>query len=263
MNRRALTRNLLAPCLSLVLIVLIWDAIVVWGHVASYIAPTPWSAFRAVVDDWGTVWPLTWMTITETVYGFVIGALLGFLLGVALGKMPLVQRLVYPVLILTQAVPIVALAPPIVLIFGFALVPKVIIVAWIVFFPVTVSVIGGLSNVDGDLLTLAKVFGANRWRTFWNIEIPSIATPLFSGLKIGATYAVTGAIIAEGAASTGDSLARYQQTANADFHIAAVYGTTVVMTIIGIAWFLLVVGIEYVATPWRHRSTARSWWRGN
>ncbi|EQD43154.1 binding-protein-dependent transport system inner membrane component, partial [mine drainage metagenome] len=138
---------------------------------------------------------LTLGTIRETVYGFVTGAALGLTLGVIMAKVPVLQRLVYPVLVLSQAVPIIALAAPLVLILGFSVAPKVVIVAWIVFFPVTVNVLDGLSHVDQDLINLARVFGAPRWRTFLQIEIPATTTPLFSGLKIGATYAVTGAII--------------------------------------------------------------------
>ena len=132
-----------------------------------------------------------------------------------------------------------------------------VIVVWIVFFPVTVNTLDGLSHVDQDLLNLARVYGAPRWRTFLQIEIPAAATPMFSGLKIGATYAVTGAIIGELYGSNGSSLALYQEHANSNLNTAAVYGTTMLMTAIGISWFLLVVGTEVMVTPWQRRSVAR------
>ncbi|OYV60462.1 MAG: hypothetical protein B7Z69_03995 [Actinobacteria bacterium 21-73-9] len=141
------------------------------------------------------------------------------------------------------------------------MVPKIVIVTWIVFFPVTVNVLDGLGHVDPDLKNLARVYGASRWRTFVQIEVPASTTPLFSGLKIGAIYAVTGAIIGELAASEGNSLALYQEHANSNLNTAAVYGTTMVMTLIGIAWFLLVVAVEVWSTPWQRRTVARRRWR--
>ena len=204
---RKLARNVGVPVLSIVLLFALWQGIVVYFHVAPYIAPRPRQAVLAVTQNWSTLWPLVLGTIRETVYGFIVGAALGIGLGVIMAKVPFLQRLVYPVLVLSQAVPIIALAAPLVLILGFSVTPKVVIVAWIVFFPVTVNVLDGLSHVDQDLVNLARVYGAPRWRTFIQIEIPATATPLFSGLKIGATYAVTGAIIGELAASDGSSLA--------------------------------------------------------
>lgn len=258
---RKLARNVGVPVLSIVLLLALWQGIVVYFHVAPYIAPRPRQAILAVTQNWSTLWPLVLGTIRETVYGFIAGATLGVTLGVIMAKVPVLQRLVYPVLVLSQAVPIIALAAPLVLILGFSVTPKVVIVAWIVFFPVTVNVLDGLSHVDQDLVNLARVYGAPRWRTFIQIEIPATATPLFSGLKIGATYAVTGAIIGELAASDGSSLALYQEHANTNLNTAAVYGTTMLMTVIGISWFLLVVGAEVFATPWQRRTVARRRWR--
>ena len=252
-------RNVGIPVLSIVLLLLLWQAIVIIFHVAPYIAPRPMAAIQSVTDNWGLLWPLVLGTIRETIYGFVCGALLGLGLGVIMAKTPFLHRMVYPVLVLSQGVPIIALGAPLVLILGFGVTPKVVIVAWIVFFPVTVNVLAGLSHVDQDLLNLARVYGASRWRTFWQIEIPASTTSLFAGMKIGATYAVTGAIIGELVSPSGaaGSLALYQETANTNFNVAAVYGTTMVMTAIGISWFLLIVGSEVLATPWQRRTVAR------
>lgn len=260
MRRRAWL-NVAVPLLSLVVLLLVWEAIDVAFHVQSYIAPRPLAAIASVTDNWSTLWPLILGTIRETVYGYGAGALLGFVLGVVMAKVPVLQRLTYPVILISQAVPVIALAPVLVIILGFSVTPKIVIVAWIVFFPVTVNVLDGLGHVDRDLLNLARVYGASRWRTFLQIEVPATATPLFSGLKIGAMYAVTGAIIGELAASDGSSLALYQEHANSNLNTAAVYGTTMVMTVIGISWFLLVLGLEVFATPWRRRSVARRPWR--
>jgi ABC-type nitrate/sulfonate/bicarbonate transport system permease component len=254
---RKVARNVGIPLLSLFLLLAIWQAIVVVFHVAPYITPRPMAAIRSVTGNWSTLWPLVLGTLRETVYGFAVGALLGLFLGAIMAKIPFLLRLVYPVLVLSQAVPNVALAAPLVLVLGFGIAPKIVIVAWIVFFPVAVNVLDGLSHVDQDLVSLARVYGASRWRTFLYVEIPASATQIFTGLKIGATYAVSGAIIGELFGTEGSSLALFQEKANNNFNTAAVYGTTMLMVAIGISWFLLVVCVEIWATPWQRRSVAR------
>ncbi|MSY31952.1 MAG: ABC transporter permease subunit, partial [Actinobacteria bacterium] len=128
-------RNLLGSFLSFVVVLGVWQAIISFGHVAPYVAPTPLDAWRSIASNWSHLWPLTLATVKETLFGFVAGATLGMGLGVLLSKRRFVQRVIYPILILSQAIPIIALAPPLVLVLGFGLTPKVVIVAWIVFFP--------------------------------------------------------------------------------------------------------------------------------
>jgi ABC-type nitrate/sulfonate/bicarbonate transport system permease component len=111
--------------------------------------------------------------------------------------------------------------------------------------------------VDRDLLRLGRALGGGRLRILLVIRLPATVTPLFSGLKLGATYAVTGAIIGQLVASTGQSLAGFQRAANSSIDTPAVWGAALVMTAIGIGWFLLVVGVERLATPWRSRATRR------
>jgi len=250
------------PVLSIGILLLLWEAIVVIFNVQPYIAPRPLAAIQAVTDNWGLLWPLVLDTVRQTIIGFFCGALLGFFFGVVMARIPVIHKLLYPQLIVSQAVPVIALAFPLTAILGFGTSkPIIAIVVWIVFFPVTVNVLDGLSHVDHDLLNLAKVFGASRWRTFWQIEVPASMTPLFSGLKIGAAYAVTGAIIGQGASPAGSSLEQYQVHANQNFDVAGVYGTTMLMAAIGVSWFLAVVGTEVFATPWQRRTTARRWRR--
>jgi len=257
MNWRTPARVVLIPVVSILLVFLVWDLIIRIFNVEPFVAPSPGEALGALRDNWSILWPLAIETIRETVYGFVLGAVLGFVLAVAMAQTRIVQGLVYPVLITSQAVPIIAIAAPLVILLGFGIWPKIVIVAWIVFFPVAVSVLDGLANVDDDLLKLAHVMGGTRARVFFKIRLPATVSPLYSGLKIGATYAVTGAIIGELVASTGSSLAGFQRTANSSLDTPAVWGTTILMTAIGIGWFLLVMTFERLTTPWRTRNTAR------
>jgi ABC-type nitrate/sulfonate/bicarbonate transport system permease component len=235
----------------------VWNLVIFAFGLQPYALPTPQSSVATIYDRWSTYQPLTVQTIAETAYGFLIGAAIGFVLGVVMSASKLVQRLIYPTLITSQAVPIVAIAAPLAILFGFGLLPKLVIVAWVVFFPVVVNVLDGLAHVDQDLVNLARVMGAKRTRAFLAIQLPATLSPLFSGLKIGATYAVTGAVIGEWVASSQYGLGTYLQTANASLDTQGVMGATILLTAIGIASFLLVVAAEAVATPWRTRSTAR------
>jgi ABC-type nitrate/sulfonate/bicarbonate transport system permease component len=247
----------LAPIASLVLVVGVWALIIRVFDIPTFVAPSPLEALGALREDWPTLQPLALETIRETAYGFAIGAVLGFLLAVAMAQTRALQGLIYPILIASQAVPIIAIAAPLVIMLGFGIGPKIALVAWIVFFPVAVNVLDGLANVDRDLLRLGRALGGGRLRILLVIRLPATVTPLFSGLKLGATYAVTGAIIGQLVASTGQSLAGFQRAANSSIDTPAVWGAALVMTAIGIGWFLLVVGVERLATPWRSRATRR------
>jgi ABC-type nitrate/sulfonate/bicarbonate transport system permease component len=241
---------------AIALIFGVWNAVIWLFGLQPYVLPTPQSAISAVAGQWSTLAPLTWQTLKETAEGFFIGSVTGFVLAVVMSAFRPVQRLVYPALIGSQAVPIVAIAAPLVILFGFGMLPKLVIVAWIVFFPVVVNVLDGLAHIDQDLLNLSRVLGAQRTREFIHIRLPATLSPLFSGLKIGATYAVTGAVIGEWTASSQQGLGTYLLSANSSFNVQVVFGVTLLLTAIGILSFLLVTAIETVATPWRSRSTA-------
>lgn len=254
--RKSAVRVALAA-LAVGLIFGVWNFVIFAFHLKAYALPTPQDSVRTVYDRWSVFQPLTVQTVEETAYGFGIGAAIGFLLGVFMSASTTVQRLIYPSLITSQAVPIVAIAAPLAILFGFGILPKLIIVAWVVFFPVVVNVLSGLANVDRDLINLARVTGAKRARAFLVIQLPATLSPLFSGLKIGATYAVTGAVIGEWVASLQQGLGTYLLTANSSLDTLGVMGATILLTAIGVASFLLVTAVEAFATPWRTRSTAR------
>jgi ABC-type nitrate/sulfonate/bicarbonate transport system permease component len=249
--------RLAMAALAVGLIFGVWNLVIFAFDLKAYALPTPQSSVSAIYHRWSIFQPLTVQTIRETAYGFLIGAAIGFFLGVFMSASKTVQRLVYPALITSQAVPIVAIAAPLAILFGFGVLPKLVIVAWVVFFPVVVNVLDGLAHVDRDLVNLARVMGAKRARAFLAIQLPATLSPLFSGLKIGATYAVTGAVIGEWVASAQQGLGTYLLTANASLDTQGVMGATIMLTAIGVASFLLVMAVEVLATPWRTRSTAR------
>jgi ABC-type nitrate/sulfonate/bicarbonate transport system permease component len=255
--------RILVPVAAIVGLFVLWGLVVRVFDVAPTTMPAPLDVFRAMRDDWDVLSDRLWTTVTETALGFVVGAIVGFLLAVVMSRLSLLRRLLYPILIATQAIPIPAIAAPIVFVFGFGLLPKVIVVAFIVFFPVVVNVVDGLASVDRDLLNLARVMDGRRIRVFWLIELPATATPLFSALKLGATYAVTGAFLAELLASLTLGLGNYLTIKYSRLDTEGVYAAVILLAAIGVGGFLLVSVLERLATPWRTRTMARRWRRRN
>lgn len=246
---------------ALLLILAAWQGVITVTGLPPYIIPPPSLAFSTLRENWPQLSRLLNQTLIETGVGYLLGASFGFLLALAMGQFKIVQMLVVPAMIVSQAIPIVSIAAPLVIIFGFGIVPKLIIVAWIVFFPVVVNVLDGLAAIDRDALNLARLMGGGGLRTFLIVKLPACVGPLFSGLKIGATYAVTGAVIGEWTASSQRGLGTYLLSANAQMNTAGVYAAVLLLTAVGVGSFLLVLGIEIVATPWRHRAIAPRWAR--
>lgn len=248
---------------ALLLILVAWQLVIWVSGLPAYVIPSPRLALSTLAHSWQQLRRLSGETLYETASGYVIGALVGFVLALVMGQFRVVQQLVMPALIVSQAVPIVAIAAPLVIIFGFGLTPKLIIVAWIVFFPVVVNVLDGLATIDRDMLNLARLMGGTALRTFLIVKLPACIGPLFSGLKIGATYAVTGAVIGEWTASSRQGLGTFLVQANAQMNTAGVYAAMLLLTAIGVGSFLIVLWLELVMTPWRTRAMAPRWrqWR--
>jgi NitT/TauT family transport system permease protein len=251
--------RILIPIAAVAGVFVLWDLAIRVFDVQAYLVPSPGDAVRAIRADWGVLSERTWTTLKETVIGFVVGAGIGFTLAVLMSRWSLVQRVLYPVLIASQAIPVVAIAAPLVIVLGFGLAPKIVIVAFIVFFPVVVNVLDGLASVDRDLLNLARIMDGRPLRVFRLIELPATLTPLFSALKLSATYAVTGAVLGEWTASLTPGLGNYLLIKSSQLQTDAVYGAVLLLAAIGIGGFLVVASVERLATPWRTRSTARRW----
>ena len=206
------------------------------------------------------------ITFVEFLFGFVCGAGAGFVFAVVMDAAAFVRSALYPILIASQAVPIIAISAALTIWLGFGLAPKLVIVALIVFFPVVVNVLDGLASVDRDLLNLASRWAARSVAIFRHVKLPATYTPLFSALKLSATFSVTGAVIGEWTASTSGGLGAYLLQANSRLNTSGTFAAIAFLALLGIVSFLLVVLVEYLLTPWRSSSKARRWspryWRG-
>ena len=193
---------LLVP-VAMVAFIGLWAIIARVGDYPSFLLPTPWQVwakFLTVVAD-GSLWYHTSITLVEILGGLALGLTAAVVLGYVLAKSPLVERFLSPYIIASQSVPIVALAPLLIVWFGFGLSSKVLVCALTIFFPVLINTIVGLRSVEQDLIDLMRSLQASRWQTFRYLEVPAALPVLLGGLKIGVTLSVIGAVVGEFAQS--------------------------------------------------------------
>jgi NitT/TauT family transport system permease protein len=177
----------------------LWQAVVWLGDYPAFVLPTPLQVGRkfVILLSNGLLWRHTQVTLVEIILGFLLGFSLATLLGYWFAKKPLAEQLVSPYIVAMQAMPIVALAPLLVIWFGFGMLSKVLVCALIVFFPILVNTIVGVRSINAEWLELMRALDASPWQTFLKVELPGALPVLFGGLKLGVTLAVVGAVVGE------------------------------------------------------------------
>ncbi|MGD9047688.1 MAG: ABC transporter permease [Anaerolineae bacterium] len=205
MMRRTIRQRsevLLVP-VAMVVLVGVWALIGRLGDYPAFLLPTPqlvWAKFVQVATD-GTLWYHTSVTLVEILGGLAVGLTAALVLGYVLAKSPVVERFLSPYIVASQSVPIVALAPLLIVWFGFGLLSKVMVCALTIFFPVLINTIIGLRSVEEDLMDLMRSLQASRWQVFRFLEVPAALPVVMGGLKIGVTLSVIGAVVGEFAQS--------------------------------------------------------------
>ncbi len=189
-------RNLPAV-LTVVLIIAAWQLICTTGILPQYLLPSPVQVLTAMVDEASLLYENALITLREAFIGLLVGVSTGFIAAVFMDAFNVVYKAFYPLLIITQTIPSVAVAPLLVLWFGYEMTPKIILIVISTFFPVTVGLLDGFRSVDKDAVALLRSMGADRLQVFRYIKFPSALPQLFSGLRIAAAYSVVGAVISE------------------------------------------------------------------
>jgi ABC-type nitrate/sulfonate/bicarbonate transport system permease component len=240
------------PALGVISALLIlWEAYVRAGFISPSFLPPPSAVFQAIVDYRGILWENTLQTIEETLIGLALAVFLGLVIGIAIFWSARLKRAVYPLLVLSQTIPMIALAPLLIIWFGFDLLPKVIIVVLYCFFPVAVAVSDGLANAPPQLNDLMKSLKASRWQSLRYVQLPAALDSFFSGLKISATYAVTGAIVGEYVGAY-KGLGIYMQTAANSHVIVVVFASLFVIVWLTLLLLLLVALAQRKLMPWKY-----------
>ncbi|HEX6867754.1 MAG TPA: ABC transporter permease [Candidatus Limnocylindrales bacterium] len=226
--------------------VVTWKAVVLVGGLPVYILPAPETVAARFVEAWldGTVWPHFQTTMVEIVIGFVVGATLALLVGYGLARSDLFERLASPYLVAAQAIPILVLAPLLVLWFGPGLVSKVVICALIVFFPVAIATMVGIRSVDVRLLELGRSLRATRRQILTTLEVPAALPNIFGGLRVGVTLAVVGAVVGEWAGASRGLAVLINLARGSLFDTPLMFAALLTIALVGVALYLVVVGVE-------------------
>ena len=187
----------LAAPVAVLLLLAAWQLVCELGLVPSFMLPSPVAVAAALVAEWPLLAGHAVTTLAEAASGLALGIALGAVAAVAMDRLEVLYRAFYPLLVLTQTIPTVAIAPLLVLWFGYGMAPKVVLIVVTTFFPVAVGLLGGFRSVDPDQIDLMRSMGASELAIMLHVKVPAALPHLFSGLKISAAYAVVGAVIAE------------------------------------------------------------------
>jgi ABC-type nitrate/sulfonate/bicarbonate transport system permease component len=244
-------RRWLPPVLLLALVILLWEAWVLVRHTPPYVLPSPGRVAGATPETLSLLPGHVATTMVEALAGLVLGAGVGVLLAAVLATYGVIRRVLYPLLVVSQTVPIIVLAPLLVLGFGYGLAPKIVVVALIAFFPVVVATVDGLDGADPEIVELVRSMGADRRRVFRTVRVPAAIPSFFSGLRIAAAYAVGSAVIGEyvGASS---GIGVFIEISKRSYLIDRIFVAVVVTSLLSVALFALVTLAGRLATPWLH-----------
>lgn len=239
MKRFRNTDNPFYPSIAFIVFIVIWEIVTKANNIKEYILPSPSAILNEFTKSGDLLLYHSLTTITETVLGFILGIILAVLLSVIMSSLKIFRNIFYPFMVLSQTVPIIAIAPIITIWFGIGIVSKLIICVLVVFFPVTLNLTEGLNSYDKDLEDLLKCMNASKLQIFTKLKLPSALVYFFSGLKIAAAYAVMGAVMSEwtGAESgLGIFLTRSMKS----FNTAAMFADIVLISAFSILLFIFI-----------------------
>lgn len=191
------TTNKIWPALAILVILIVWQTACVTGLIPRFMLPSPVDVVKAFVEDFPLLMSNTGVTLAEAFAGLGAGILIGFVMAVLMDHFDKVYQAFYPLIVLTQTVPTVAIAPLLVLWFGYEMLPKVILIVIVTFFPITVGLLDGFRSADKDTIDLMRSMGASKLQIFGYVKVPGSLSYFFASLRISASYAVVGAVIAE------------------------------------------------------------------
>ena len=241
--------NKIWSCSAIVVILIVWQAVCSLGWIDSFMLPSPIQVVQAFIKEFPTLMEHSFVTLAEAFWGLALGIALGFIMAVLMDQFEAVYKAFYPLIVLTQTVPTVAIAPLLVLWFGYEMTPKVILIVITTFFPIAVGLLNGFRSADKDSIHLLRAMGAGRWQIFRYIKLPGAMSQFFAGLRISASYAVVGAVISEwlgGFSGLGVYMTRVKKAFSFDKMFAVIF-------LISIISLLLMKGVDYlqkVCMPW-------------
>ena len=239
-----------APCVAIALLLGAWQAACSLGLVPSFMLPSPLDVARALADDAGLLAAHAGTTLAEALLGLAGGVALGFGIAVAMERFPLLDAALSPLVTVSQTIPVVAVAPLLVLWFGYGMLPKALLVVLTTFFPIAVALASGFKSVHPDAIALMRTMGASRLDIFRFAKLPAAAQQFFAGLRISATYAVIGAVVAEWLGGF-DGLGVYMTRVRKSYSYDQMFAVIVIISALSLALMAAVDALARLAMPWR------------
>jgi putative hydroxymethylpyrimidine transport system permease protein len=258
----SVARKYLAPAVVILVLLGAWELAARWDWISNalniedFLVPAPSDIAKSLWEDRSLLTSNAWVTLKEVLLGFLIAAVAGVGFALLIHLSDTARRAVYPLLVASQTIPIVILAPILVVWFGFGLTPKLVIVALICFFPITVNMLDGLRSVDPDLTKMMRSLGAGRLQRLWRAEIPTALPYAFSGARVAITVSVIGAVFAEYVGSS-EGLGHLINQAQAQLLTARSFAAVVVLSAMAIALFALITLLERRVVRWDSRGVTR------
>ncbi|MBU3128148.1 ABC transporter permease [Clostridium tagluense] len=249
MKKHINIENKLIPIFFQLIILFIWQIAIDKWKVPQYILPSPKDIIITLVNILPSITKHIYATLCEALIGFTISILLALILAILMDNVKLIKKCVYPILVVSQTIPIIALAPLFVIWFGFGTLPKIIVVVLVCFFPIVISLMDGLESVDTDMVNLLKTMGASKFKIFTMVKLPASTVNFFSGLRIAATYSIMGAVIGEWLG--GDNgLGVYMIRAKNSYALDKVFAVIIIIVLLSMGLFGLLYLLQYFFTPW-------------
>lgn len=236
--------------LFFIVLLCIWEVLVRLLHVDVYTLPAPSAIFKSFFNDFSTYHVHLYPTLLLVVLGIICSILCGICVAIILRLIPGLHEYIYPLLIMSQNVPVIVIAPLLVIWFGFGILPKLIVITLVCFFPITVSLLEGFNETDKELEKYMKMMGATRLERFKKLEWPNSMPYFFNGLKIAGTYSVMGAIISEWLGSD-KGLGKFMLIAQRAFQVDQVFVAIVWIIIFAMVIYLVIYIIQRIVLRWQ------------
>lgn len=249
MRRLESIENKVIPAVFFALLLIVWQFTVDLGVIPRFILPTPMDISRTLIKILPDIYHHIAVTLTEAFAGFAAAIILALILAILMDSIKVVRKAIYPILVISQTVPIVALAPLFVIWFGFGMLPKIVVVVLVCFFPIVINLLDGLASVDRDVISLMKSMKANRLQIFRLVKFPAAMVSFFSGLRIAATYSIMGAVIGEwlgGKAGLGIYMLRVKNS----FALDKTFAVIVIIVVLSMMVFYAIKLIQRILMPW-------------
>ena len=241
-----------APVISLLILGGAWLFVSEGGIVPSYMLPSPTNVINAFAADFSVLMSHTAVTLQEAIYGLLIGMSLGFIIAVLMDRFDFLYKALYPILVITQTIPTIAIAPLLVLWMGFSMAPKITLVVLTTFFPITISLLDGFKSADPDSINLIRSMGGGNFKIFRHIKLPGAMEQFFSGLKVSASYSVVGAVISEWLGGF-EGLGVYMTRVKKAYAFDKMFAVIILVSLVSLALMGIVAILKNIAMPYRRK----------